>query len=191
MDAEMIPAFRVVTPFRRCGVARALDWTARRRAAWQERALEAFDFADLRAQRRQGLRVTVANAPCERQGSPYRADRLPPSPPLCLPARSRVLAPRRRPDGPAAPATGSGRRSQGRGGRYAQARTGGDARAGRRAGRRREGNFATSTRAGAKRGRWAPRPALAAATRQAPDEGFRAELRAGARSGGDPACAAS
>jgi hypothetical protein len=33
--------------FRRCGVARALDWAARRKAGWQEQTLAAFDFADL------------------------------------------------------------------------------------------------------------------------------------------------
>ncbi len=49
--------------FRRCGVARALDWTARQRAGWQERPPEAFDFADLRAKRRRALQAGVVEGP--------------------------------------------------------------------------------------------------------------------------------
>jgi hypothetical protein len=70
---------------RRCGVARALDWAARRRASWQEQPLEAFDFADLRAKRRRALQAGVVEGPWKRPGSPYRADRPPPPPPLFLP----------------------------------------------------------------------------------------------------------
>jgi hypothetical protein len=67
--------------FRRCGVARALDWTARRKAGWQEQALEAFGFADLGAKRRRALsRAAVVESPWGRSGAPQGADRPPPHP---------------------------------------------------------------------------------------------------------------
>jgi hypothetical protein len=81
---------------RRCGVARALDWAARRKAGWREQPLEAFDFADLGAKRRLALLRAGAAAvddPRGRPGAPQGADR--PSSPLfpLPPSRSRVLAP--------------------------------------------------------------------------------------------------
>ena len=42
---------------RRCGVSRALDWTARQRQGWREGKLTEFDFADLRARRRRSLKA--------------------------------------------------------------------------------------------------------------------------------------
>jgi hypothetical protein len=67
--------------FRRCGVARALDWAARREAGWQEQPLEAFDFADLGAKRRLALlQGGVADSPWKRPGAPHGADRPPPHP---------------------------------------------------------------------------------------------------------------
>jgi hypothetical protein len=41
--------------FRRCGVSRSLDWTARQQAGWQEQPLEQFDFSDLAEKRRASL----------------------------------------------------------------------------------------------------------------------------------------
>jgi hypothetical protein len=52
--------------FRRCGVSRSLDWSARRRAGWTEQSLDQFDFSDLAAKRRHNLEM----ASQRRSGAP-------------------------------------------------------------------------------------------------------------------------
>jgi hypothetical protein len=56
--------------FRRCGVSRSLDWTARRQAGWQEQPLEQFDFSDLAEKRRASLAMAFQGRPGALQGPP-------------------------------------------------------------------------------------------------------------------------